>query len=118
MYWGSCKRKFREQNPMNLACHVISYFNNRGFSQAVEWDFKHIFLFLSPEASSDQILQLLAKQSEINQFLQSSSDNIRLMCQKLLSNTRERGKAFQFNSAPPPQFFQVAEFRVYNFSNF
>jgi len=114
LYWGSCKRKFEEQNPMNQTFHVISYFNNRSFSRAEEWNFQHIFLFLSPMASKNEIDKLLDECSKVNQFLDSSSNEIEKRCQQHFSNT-----LFKFNSVPPPaKFFQVSEFRVYDFSSF
>lgn len=45
--WGSDKLDASKQDPANLMCHVVSYFNNRLWQNAKYFNYCHVLLFIS-----------------------------------------------------------------------
>jgi len=87
IYWGSCKRNGMRHVPFNSLCHVISFFNNRDYSEHKWYSWKHRFVFFSPSFTEEMRNGLIKSSVEMNNWLEKSNINeITLKCQSLLSN--------------------------------
>jgi hypothetical protein len=111
VYWGSCKRACKAQNPFNLLAHVVSFFNNRGYASHYLFGYKHIFLFLSPDVTKEVHQDLETSVKRLNNMLKNP-DQIIENARNQLSNVFGHGKKFEPKNMPN-QLFEVAECRVY-----
>jgi hypothetical protein len=116
VYCGSCKRSCRAQQPTNLLAHVISFFNNRGYSAHYLFNFKHIFLFISPEMDDEHRQEMQNSVQRLNQLLQGDQAQLIQLAREQLSNVFGRGRKFEPKEMPK-QLFQVAECRAYQLAD-
>jgi len=111
VHWGSCKRSASRLSPVNQMCHVVSFFNNRGFSAHHLWFYTHNFVFLSPTISEDQRNTIASQLNEINNLLKDPSKAFE-KCRDILSNVRENRNhdkkvSFTPKMPIPESLFQV-----------
>jgi len=94
VYWGSCKRNPLKQSAWNLLCHMISFFNNRKYSEHPWYKWNHQLIFLSP-TFRDETRKILSEMTvQLNDWLEKSTkDEVVLKCKELLSDYHEnRGR--------------------------
>jgi len=117
VFWGSCKRNGQNHSLWNQLCHVISFFNNRG--QNHEWyNWKHVFVFLSPTFTTEKRQKLTAC-TELNEWLErSQKDDVIRMCVSNLSNWAEaERRSFTPKNLPDtPLSLRISECRVMDLS--
>jgi len=111
--WGSLKLKPTKHKPLKHICHIVSFFNNRGFTKHEYWNYTHVLAFISPEIDADWYGEI----DELNTYLHEPTPTLEKHCQQQLSNLWEnRNRApddkkitFKFRSdvPPPGEFFSI-----------
>jgi len=95
VYWGFCKRNGSQHHLLKNMCHILSFFNNRGWTSHQWYTFDHQMVLYSP-TFSDRDEQIFEKNyaEQVIRFSQEGSSEIVKYCQNLLSNVFEKGKNF------------------------
>jgi len=94
VYWGSCKRNPLKQSPWNLLCHIISFFNNRDYSNHPWYEWSHQLVFLSPIFEEETSKNLSDMTQILNDWIEKSSkEDVVIKCKSILSDYQEnRGR--------------------------
>eukprot|EP00026_Physarum_polycephalum_P004011 Phypoly_transcript_04028.p2 GENE.Phypoly_transcript_04028~~Phypoly_transcript_04028.p2 ORF type:complete len:335 (-),score=51.21 Phypoly_transcript_04028:16-1020(-) len=91
--WGSDKLSAQKQDPHNLLCHIVSYFNNRLWQNAAYFNYRHVLIFISvQEDNKDRFSNM---PGPLNALLQPGrSKELEDLCKQKLSNHEGGGNLF------------------------